>query len=68
MQTLRDNACQPILLYSAKLSITMEGQNKLFHDKNRFNQYLATNPVLYKILEGKLQFIEVGYINKSTDN
>ena len=68
MQTLRDHGWQLRLLYSAKLSITIEEQNKIFHDKTRFKKYLATNPALYKILEGKLQPKEVGYINKNTDN
>ena len=68
MQTLRDHGYQTRLLYSAKLSITIEEQNKIFHDKTRFNHYLVTNPDLHKILEGKLQPKEVGYINKNTDN
>ena len=49
----------------AKFSVTIEGQNNIFHDKTRFNQYLATNPALHKVLEGKLQPKEVGYINKT---
>ena len=52
----------------SKLSITIEGQNKIFHDKTRFNQYLDTNPGLHKVIEGKLQPKEVGYINKNADN
>ena len=68
MHTLRDHGCQPRLLYPAKLSITIEGQNKIFYDKTRFNQYLATNPVLHKVLEGKFQPKEVDYIHKNTDN
>ena len=40
--------------YPAKLSITIDGQNKILHDRTRFKQYLATNPALYKVLEGKL--------------
>ena len=68
MQTLRDHGCQPRLLYPAKLSGTIDGQNKIFHDKTRFHQYLATNPALHKVLKGKLQTKEVGYINKNTDN
>ena len=54
IQTLRDYRCQPRLLYPAKLSITIEGQNKVFQDKTRFHQYLVTNPALHKILKGKL--------------
>ena len=68
MQTLRDHGLQPRLLHPAKLSITIEGQNKIFHDKTRFNQYLATNPALHKVLERKLQTKEVGYIYKNTNN
>ena len=68
MQTLRDHRCQPRILYPTKLSITIVGQTKIFHDKTRFNQYLAINPALHKILEGKLQPKEVGYTNKNTDN
>ena len=59
---------QTTILYSVKLLITIEGQNKILHDKTRFNQCLATNPDLHKILEGKLQPKEVGYTKKNTDN
>ena len=68
MQTLRDQGYQPRLLYPAKLSITIEGQNKIFYDKTKFNQYLATNPVLHKVLEGNLQSKEVSYIHKNMYN
>ena len=40
MQTLREHKCQPRLLYPAKLSITIGGKNKVFHDKTKFTQYL----------------------------
>ena len=66
MQTFRDHGSQHSLTYPPKLSITVEGQNKIFHDKTRFNQLLATNPALHKVLEGKIQPKEVGYINKNT--
>ena len=68
MQTLRDSRCQPRLLCPAKLSITIEGQNKIFHDKTRFNHYLATKLGLHKVLEGKLQPKEVSCIHKNTVN
>ena len=68
MQTLRDHRCQPRLLSPAKLSITIDKENKIFQDRTRFNQYLATNPALLKVLEGKLQPNEVSYIYKNTDN
>jgi hypothetical protein len=40
IQTLRENKCQHRQLYPAKLSITIEGETKIFHDKNKFTQYL----------------------------
>jgi hypothetical protein len=41
IQTLREHKCQPRLLYPAKLSITMDGETKVFHDKTKFTQYLS---------------------------
>jgi hypothetical protein len=35
IQTLREHKCQPRLLYPAKLSITIDGETKVFHDKNQ---------------------------------
>ena len=58
IQTLREHKCQPRLLYPAKLSITIDGETKVFHDKNKFTQYLSMNPVLQKIIKGKLQHKE----------
>jgi hypothetical protein len=34
IQTLREHICQPRLLYPAKLSITIDEETKIFHDKN----------------------------------
>ena len=34
----------------AKLSITIYGENKVFHDKTKFTQYLSTNPALQRII------------------
>ena len=36
LQTLRDHRCQTSLLYPVKFSITIDGENKVFHDKIRF--------------------------------
>jgi hypothetical protein len=52
-QNLREHKCQPKLLYPAKLSITIDGETKIFHDKNKFTQYLFTNLVLKGIMNGK---------------
>jgi hypothetical protein len=36
-QTLREHKCQPRLLYSAKLSVSMDGETKVFHDKTKIH-------------------------------
>jgi hypothetical protein len=40
IQTLREHKSQPRLLYPEKLSITINGENKVFHDKAKFTEYL----------------------------
>jgi hypothetical protein len=52
---------QPRLLYPTKLLITIDGETKIFHDKNKFTQYFPTNPVIQSIVEGKLQHKEENY-------
>jgi hypothetical protein len=58
MKTLREHKCHPRLLYPAKLSISIDGEKKILKDKIKFKQYLSTNAVLQRILEGKLQHKE----------
>ena len=58
MQTLRQHKCQPKLLYPSKLSITIDGETKIFHDKTKFTQYLSTNPALQRVIRGKHQYKE----------
>jgi hypothetical protein len=53
IQTLREHKFQPRLPYPAKLSITIDGETKVFHDKNKFTYYLSTNPGLQKIITEK---------------
>jgi hypothetical protein len=60
MQPLRKHKCQHRLLYPAKLSINIDGENKIFQNKTKFKQYLSTNPALQRMLEGKLQHKDVG--------
>jgi hypothetical protein len=38
IQTLREHKCQPRLLYPAKLSITIDGEIKVFYDKTKFHK------------------------------
>jgi hypothetical protein len=53
MQTLRAHKDQPSLLYPAKLSITIDGETKVFHDKTKFTHYLSTNPTLQWLITEK---------------
>jgi hypothetical protein len=55
IQTQREHKCQPRLLYPTKLSITIDEDTKVFHDKTKFIQYLSMNPGLQRIINGKLQ-------------
>jgi hypothetical protein len=61
IQTLREHKCYPRLLYPAKLSITIHGDIKVFHDKTKFTQYLYTNPALQRIIKGKHQYKDGNY-------
>jgi hypothetical protein len=61
IQILREHKCHPRLLYPVKLSITIDGETKVFHDKTKFMQYLSTNLALQRIIKGKLQHKEGNY-------
>jgi hypothetical protein len=50
IQTLREHKCQFRLLYSAKLSIIIDGETKVLLDKTKFIQYLSTNPAQKRIV------------------
>ena len=68
LQTLRDHGYKPRLLCPAKLPITIDGENKIFHDKAKFKQCLSSDPALQKVLEGKLQPKEATCTDKNTGN
>jgi hypothetical protein len=53
IQTLREHKYKPRLLYPAKLSITIDGETKGFHDKTKFTQYLFTNRAIQRIITEK---------------
>jgi hypothetical protein len=61
IQTLREHKCKPRLPYSAKLSITIDRETEIFHDKTKFTQYLPTNPVLQRIIKRKHQHKDGNY-------
>ena len=68
LQKLRDHGCKPRLLYPAKLLFTINGENKIFQDKNKFKQFIATNPALKKVIEGKSQPKESNIANTDSNN
>jgi hypothetical protein len=47
--------------HPAKLSIAIDGETKVFHDKIKFTQYLSTNPALQRIITGKHQYKDGNY-------
>jgi hypothetical protein len=53
-QALNENNFNTRILYPAKLSFKIDGAIKLFHDKQKFKQYVTTNLPLQKILQGIL--------------
>jgi hypothetical protein len=53
IQTLREHKCQPRLPHPAKLSITLDGETTVFHDKTKFTHYLSKNPELQRIITEK---------------
>ena len=57
-------SCKQRHLYPANLPFTINGENKIFYDKNRFKQYVSANPVLQKVLEEKPQIKEANYTHK----
>jgi hypothetical protein len=61
IQTLIEHKCQLTLLYPAKLSITIDGETKLLHDKTKFTQYISTNTDLQRIIDGKRQHKKRNY-------
>jgi hypothetical protein len=52
----------------SKILITIDGENKIFHDKAKFKQYCSTNPALQMILKGKFQLNETNYIQENIGN
>ena len=45
-----------------------DGENKIFHDKTRFKQYISTNPALKNELEVELKPKEFSYTHKDICN
>jgi hypothetical protein len=56
IQTPREQKCQQRILYPAKLSITLDGETKVFHNRTKCTHYLSTNPALQRIITEKNQY------------
>ena len=61
IRTLREHKYQPWLLYPEKLSITIDGETKVFHGKTKFTHNLSTNPALQRIITEKNQYKDGNY-------
>jgi hypothetical protein len=61
IQTLREHKCQSWLLYPAKLSINIDGETKIFHDKTKFTQNLSMDPAFQRMIKGKQQHKDGNY-------
>jgi len=53
--------CQHRHVYPAKLSINIDGETKIFQEKNKFTHFISTNQALKRIVGGKLQHKEGNY-------
>ena len=53
IQTLREHKCQPRLPYPAKLSITIDGENKVFQEKNQIHTLSFHNLAFQRIITEK---------------
>jgi hypothetical protein len=61
IQTIKELKYHPRLLYPAKLSITIDGEIKVFHDKTKFTQYLSKTPALQRIIKEEHQHKDINY-------
>ena len=53
-QVMKTKALHPRILYSARLSIKMEGQIRSFPDKRILKKYTSSKPALQEMLNGLL--------------
>jgi hypothetical protein len=66
IQTVKEHKCQPRLRYPAKLSNTVDGETKVFHDKTKFTHYLSTNPALQRIITAKNKYKDRNHVLEKT--
>jgi hypothetical protein len=51
-QVPKESNCQPVLVYTAKLPLIIEGEVKTFHHKQKLKEFMTSKPALQKILKG----------------
>jgi hypothetical protein len=61
IQTLRKHKCQSRLLYPAKLSITIDGETKVFHAKPNTHNIFPQIQSFQRIIKGKFQYKDEKY-------
>ena len=65
---LREQKDQSSVIYLAKLSLIIEGDTKVFHDKIKFKQHICINQDIQRITERKLQNKEGNYTQEKARN
>jgi hypothetical protein len=65
-QALNENNFNPRILYPVKLSFKIDGAIKIFPDKQKLKQYIATKPPLQKIIQGFLYIKDKSKQNNRT--
>jgi hypothetical protein len=56
------------ILYPAKLPITIDGENKIFHDKTKLKEYPSITLALQKVLRRKFQPKDSYHTQENTGN
>jgi hypothetical protein len=53
IQTLRENKGPTQVTIPSQISITLDGETKVFHDRTKFTHCLSKNPTLQRIVTEK---------------
>jgi hypothetical protein len=61
IHTIREHKCKHRLPYPAKLSIIIDEETKIFHEKTKFIPYLSRNPAKQRKIDVKHQQMEGNY-------
>ena len=48
LQMLKDNNLQPKISYPGKLSLKLDGERKIFHNKQKLKEFMSSKPALEK--------------------